>query len=260
MTPTASLVFVHGMYMNGLSWEPWVERAAGRGYEGHAPSWPYHEGEPKDLRDHLDPALGRLTFGAVVDHFKGYLDTFETRPALVGHSIGGLVVQKLVNDGYGSAGVSISSAPPRGVLSADPHFFRANFPHLNPAAGNAPVRMTPERFHYTFANTMGAEASRRAFDQYVVPESRNVPRSTLTRQGRIDFKRPHVPLLFLAGDSDHLTPAAMIRRNVRAYRKSEGVLDYEEFAGRSHFLCNADGWEEVADAAFDWLDRQLGVS
>ena len=207
MSP-APIVFVHGMYMNAASWQPWVDRAAALGHDCHAPSWPFHDGEPAALREHIDPGLGRLTFGEVTDHLKRFIDALPERPALVGHSIGALAVQKLVNDGYASAGVCIAPAPPRWVLSGDPHFVRANFPHVNPIAGNAPVQMTPERFHYAFANTLSQVASGSLFDQYVVPESRNVPRSTLTLQGQIDFRRPHPPMLFVSAARDHLTPAA----------------------------------------------------
>ena len=256
MTSPPTVVFIHGMYMNGVSWQPWVERAADLGYVCHAPSWPYHEGDPGWLRDNVDPALGRLTFAAVTEHLRRFIDSLPEPPALIGHSIGGLAVQKLINGGYGTAGVAISSAPARWVLSGDPRFVRANFPHLNPAAGNAPVVMTPSRFHYTFANTMSAGASRRLFDRYVVPESRNVPRSILTSQGQIDFRRSHAPLLFLAGDRDHLTPLAMVRRNAHAYRRSPAAVDLVQFPGRSHGICNQDGWQEVADTAFDWLARQ----
>jgi pimeloyl-ACP methyl ester carboxylesterase len=143
------------------------------------------------------------------------------------------------------------------VLSFDPHFFRANFPHVNPLAGNRPVIMTKKRFHYTFANTMTRQASDEAFETYVVPESRNVPRSTLTKQGRVDFRRPHVPLLLIAAERDHLTPASLIRRNAKAYKASDGILDFRQFPGRSHFICNQSGWEEVADYTLAWL-RRLG--
>lgn len=248
-----TIVFVHGMYMNGSSWQPWVERAASAGFGSSAPSWPYHDGEPEQLRQEIDPALGRLTFGQVVDHFKGLIDGLPERPLLVGHSIGGLVVQKLVNDGYAKAGVAVSSAPARGVVTLDPHFFRANFPHVNPFAGNKPVVMTPARFHYTFCNTMTRAASDEAFDRYVVPESRNVPRSTLGKAAKIDFRREHVPLLFIAGDSDHLTPLSAVKRNAHAYRAVGGPVRFVSYAGRSHFICNQDGWEEVADQAFEFL-------
>jgi pimeloyl-ACP methyl ester carboxylesterase len=141
------------------------------------------------------------------------------------------------------------------VLSFDPHFSRANFPHVNPLAGNRPIVMTPQRFHYAFANTLTRSASDAMWARYAVPESRNVPRSTLTRQGAIDVGRAHVPLLFLGGDQDHLTPLAMVRRNVSAYHPTAGVVDFREFPGRSHLICNEDGWKAVADHAFDWLEK-----
>jgi pimeloyl-ACP methyl ester carboxylesterase len=256
MANTREVVFIHGMYMNGQSWAPWVDRFAGHGYVCHSPSWPYHDGTPAALRRDIDPGLGSLTFGKVTEYFKAFIDTLPERPILIGHSVGGLQTQKLVNDGYATLGVAISPAPPRGLLSFDPHFFRANFPHTNPFAGNRPVIMTHKRFHYTFCNTMTRQASDEAFEAYVVPESRNVPRSTLTRQGRIDFARPHVPLLLIAAEKDHLTPASLIKKNAKAYKASGGILDFKEFPGRSHFICNQEGWEQVADHTLDWLTRQ----
>ncbi len=253
MPETTQIVFIHGMYMNGHSWRPWVDRATSQGFECFAPSWPHHDGEPTALRSRIDPALGSLTFGGITAHLKAFIDALPARPILIGHSIGGLVVQKLINDGYGAAGVAICPAPPAGVFTASPTFVRANFPHVNPLAGSRPVVMTPKRFHYTFANTMTRAASDDGFIRYAVPESRNVPRTTLTSQGRIDFATPHAPLLVIAADQDHLTPLALIRRNVAAYRRDAGTVDFITYAGRSHFICNQPGWEEVADASFAWV-------
>ena len=247
------VVFIHGMYMNPHSWSPWLSEATARGFTCHTPSWPYHEGDPAALRAQVDPRLGRLTFGAITRHFKDIIDALPSRPALIGHSVGDLLVQKLVNDGYASAAVTISPAPPMGILSGDLHFWRANFPHVNPFAGNRPIHMTPKRFHYTFCNTMSRADSDAALAEYVVPESRNVPRSTLTSQARIRFSRPHVPLLFIAGGQDHLTPLAMVRRNARAYPARAGQVEFQAYEDRSHFICNQPGWEEVAARAFDWL-------
>jgi len=243
------------MYLNGLSWQPWIERARARGFDATAPSWPFHDGEPARLRETVDPGLGRLTFGDVVASMKTVIDALPERPVVVGHSIGGLATQKLVADGYARAAVAISSAPPQGVLSLAPDFLRANWPHLNPFAGNRPIRMTKPRFHYTFATTMTRAESDAACDELVVPESRNVPRSTLTAQAHIDFDADHAPLLMLTGDTDHLTPEALIRKNAARYRQAVAV---RTFAHRSHFICNQPGWEEVADASFDFLEQQLG--
>ncbi len=249
----STLVFVHGMYMNARSWAPWVERAEAAGFDCVAPSWPYHDGEPEALRRHIDPRLGALTFGRVVEHLQTVVRSLDGPPLVIGHSIGGLVVQRLVNDGLVRAGVAISSAPARGIVTLSPHFLRANLPHVNPLAGNRPVVMTRARFHYTFCNTMSRGASDRAFEEYVVPESRNVPRSTLGRSGRIVFRRDHGPLLFIAGDFDHLCPLRLVARNAMAYRSSPSPARLRAFPGRSHLICNQEGWEEVADAAFAFL-------
>jgi pimeloyl-ACP methyl ester carboxylesterase len=254
------VIFIHGMYLNGQSWQPWVERFTSAGLSCSAPSWPYHDGDPHTLRSSVDPRLGALTFGAVTEHLKSLIDALPEPPVLVGHSIGGLLVQRLVNDGYASAGVSISSAPPQGVISFSPHFLRANFPHINPIAGNKPVLMTHERFHYAFCNTLTRIASEEVFDALVVPESRNVPRSTLGRSAKIDFAAEHVPLLFLTGTQDHLTPVAMVRRNAGKYKSDTGQVDYREYDGRSHYICGEPGWEEVADAALTWLSAQVNPS
>ncbi len=250
---TKNIVFIHGMYMNGESWKPWIQRAESLGYTAVAPSWPHHEGSPEYLRAHIDPALSKLKFNEIVDYYKNYIDSLSERPFLVGHSIGGLIVQKLVNDGFAQAAVSINSAPPQGVMTVAPEFVRANFPHINPFAGNKPVIMSKKRFHYTFCNTQSQESSDLDFEKYVVPESRNVPRSTLTSQGKIVFKRDHAPLLLIAGDQDNLIPLSLVKSNFKKYKNSLGTVAFRHFANRSHFICNQEGWEEVATTAFDWL-------
>jgi len=250
------ILFVHGMYMNGSSWDPWVQLATSRGFEPIAPSWPFHNASPSVLRNQIDPALGKMQFRHVVDSYKKLIDSLPERPLLIGHSVGGLVVQKLINDGYGAAAVSISPAPPLGVFTMAPEFLRANLPHLNFFVGSKPIEMTRKRFHYAFCNTMTRAESDAAFEQYVTPESRRVPQSILTLQGKINFKKTHAPLLLIGGDSDNLIPLKLVKRNVMAYRKGEGIVDFQSFTNRGHFICNEPGWEEVAEASFDWLDKR----
>jgi len=91
----------------------------------------------------------------------------------------------------------------------------------------------------------------------VVPESRSVPRSTLGRSAHMEFARGHGPLLFLTGDTDHLCPLPMVARDARAYRRSPSLTRFQSFPHRSHLICNQEGWEEVADTAFDFLRTAL---
>lgn len=248
---TRPLVFIHGMYLNAASWADWLPMAESRGYAPQALSWPFHDGEPTALREHIDPGLGRLNFGEVVASLADRISKLPEKPVLIGHSVGGMAVLKLVDLGLAHAGVAISPAPPQGMLAASPTFLRANFPHVNPFAGNRPIVMTADRFAYTFGNTMSRAASDAAFDLLVVPESRNVPRSLLTRQARIDPAAQHVPLLLIGGDSDQLVPLPLVKRNAARYRDP---VEVRVIGRRGHFLCNEDGWEEVASTAFDWLE------
>jgi alpha-beta hydrolase superfamily lysophospholipase len=84
-----------------------------------------------------------------------------------------------------------------------------------------------------------------------VPESRRVPRESLT--ARVDFKKPHPPLLLIAGLADNIIPASLIKATYTKYKRSPSVTDYKEFAGRAHFIIGQKGWEEVADSVNTWL-------
>jgi alpha-beta hydrolase superfamily lysophospholipase len=115
--------------------------------------------------------------------------------------------------------------------------------------------MTPKRFSYTFVHTMSPEDQKKAFDRYVIPESRRVPRETLTRTARVDFKAPHAPLLLIAGSEDHIIPPVLNRTNFRRYSDGASVTSFKEFPGRTHFIIGQENWEEVAQFVYDWLEK-----
>lgn len=178
----------------------------------------------------------------------------DERPVLVGHSMGGLVVQLLQRD-LAAAGVAIDSAPPMGVFSAKWSFLKANWAHITPFADlREPVAMSFGRFCYAFVNGLPPAQQREAYETYVVPESRRVPREALTT--RVDFARPHAPLLLVAGSADNIIPASLNRSDHAKYSDRDSVTDFREFEGRTHFIIGQPGWEEVADHALDWLAAQ----
>ncbi len=252
-----NIVLIHGMYMNDLSWEGWVALLRAKGHTVSTPVWPFHAGDPATLRANPDPALGKLQFKDILAHVRTFLREVPKPFVLVGHSMGGLVVQKLINEDMGVAGVCIDTAPPRGVVTFIPSFWKGNWPHVNPFAGNAPCHMTPERFQYTFCTTMSMDETRRHLDHYVVPESRNVPRSTLTAQGAIDFQKPHPPLLFIAGEKDTIIPWQLNKSNARAYTDKGSVTDFKIFPNRTHFICGQEGWQEVAEYVEKWVGEHV---
>jgi pimeloyl-ACP methyl ester carboxylesterase len=249
-----TIVFIHGMYMNPLCWEGWVDTFSARGYTCLAPAWPGRD-QPVELlcQNHPDPQLGQLTLSNVLDHYTGVIKKLDEKPVIIGHSMGALAVQLLLQKDLAAAGVAIDSAPPMGVITTKWSFLKSNWPHITPfASQSSPIEMTFERFQYTFVNGLPLVEQRAAYDRYVVPESRRVPRESLT--ARVDFKKPHAPLLLIAGSADHIIPASLNRSNYARYKKSPSVTGFKEFPGRTHFTIGQNGWEEVAGYILAWLN------
>lgn len=134
-----TVLFIHGMYMTPLCWEAWLDRFLSKGLTALAPGWPGRELPVASLRqNHPDPALAALTLSDIVDHYTRIIQTMAHKPRVVGHSMGGLVTQILLNRGLVDAAVAIDSAPPQGVLSAQWSFIKANWLHgVSPASGSA---------------------------------------------------------------------------------------------------------------------------
>lgn len=254
--PSKTVVFVHGMYMTPTCWAPWTDYFADRGYRALAPAWPGRDRPVSELRAaNPDPTTARLRLRDIIDALTRVVVELDEKPVLIGHSMGGLVVQLVLQQGLASAAVAVDSAPPAGVFTTQLSFLKANWGHITPFASlDSPVVMGFERFQYAFVNDLPLAVQREAFETFVVPESRHVPRDALG--AKIDFSRPHAPLLFIAGSNDHIIPAALNRSNFRRYKAAESVVDYQEFPGRTHFIIGQDNWREVADFTLEWLSRQ----
>jgi pimeloyl-ACP methyl ester carboxylesterase len=249
-----TIVFIHGMYVNSLCWERWVALYQAKGFRCLAPNWPGRDRPIDTLRKHHpDPQLVKLTLSDVIDSVTDTIKALDEKPILIGHSMGGLVVQLLLQRDLAVAGVAIDSAPPMGVFTTKWSFLKANWPHITPfVPQSSPIEMSFERFQYAFVNTLPVAEQRAAYERYVVPESRRIPRESLT--ARVDFKKAHAPLLLIAGTADNIIPASLTRSNYAKYRLSPSVTDFKEFAGRTHFIIGQKGWEEVADFVFGWLN------
>lgn len=250
-------ILIHGMFMNPLCWEQWVPYLAARGIDAQCPAWPLHDASPAEQRQrHPDPALGKLTLQEVVETMAAVVRAQQEPPVLIGHSMGGLVVQLLLQEGLGSCGVVIDSAPAKGVLSLKWSFLKSNWSVVSPFV-NAQEAFLPsvEDFRYSFCHTLDLESAKRVYEKYVVPESRLVGRAPTSTAAAIDFKKARAPLLFLSGELDHIIPASLNRSNAAKYRPEAGVTEYEEMKGRTHYTLGDAGWETVADRAVAFIEK-----
>jgi pimeloyl-ACP methyl ester carboxylesterase len=250
-----TIVFIHGMFQNPKSWDKWITYFTDKGYNCLAPAWPMHEGEPADLRNNPPTGLGDLHLQPIVDEIENLITGLDEKPIVIGHSVGGLIVQLLVSRGLANMGVAIDSVAPNAMLSFDWGFIKNSALIANPFKGNEPFYTDLESFHESFCNTMTMEETEHAFNEYATHDSRNVLRDCMGEAGEIDMDMIHAPLLFIGGSEDQIIPASLNQKNAEAYTDEVSITDFKEFAGRGHFICGQPGWEEVADYVADWLEN-----
>ena len=115
---TKTIVLVHGMYMTPLCWEHWIDYFQAKGYKCLAPAWPGRDQPVDNLRkDHPFQQTSQLTLNRILDNLADTIRTLNEKPVLIGHSMGGLAVQMLLQKGLAAAGVAIDSAPPKGIFT-----------------------------------------------------------------------------------------------------------------------------------------------
>lgn len=250
-----TILFIHGMYLTPKSWTAWDVYFRELGYVTLSPPWPEHERSVGDQNAmHPNAALAELTFRELVDHYRQIVLNLDEKPIVVGHSMGGLIAQILLEEDLVAAAIAIHSAPPFGVITAEPKFLRANAAVLDLSVPvSQPLKMTLEQFRFGFANGMTPEEQEEAYRSYVVPESRRMALGAITPAAAIDGKVARPPLLLIAGGKDNTATATLNYKNFEHYQGSPSITDFKQFPNRNHWTIGAPGWEEVADYVQRWI-------
>jgi pimeloyl-ACP methyl ester carboxylesterase len=171
--------------------------------------------------------------------------------------MGGLITQLLVQEGLAAAGIAIHSLQPQGVFTFKFSFYKAGWPALGFFTNtNKTYLMSFPEWQYAFTNGMPFEAQKDAYYKLLVPESKLLIRDATTPAAKVDFAKPHVPLLFLSGSEDRFIPASLNHTNYKKYSHAQSVTDYKEFPGRNHFVLGQPGWQEIADHILNWITKK----
>jgi pimeloyl-ACP methyl ester carboxylesterase len=262
-TEKPPVVFIHGLWLHASSWQPWIELFESRGYRSSAPGWPGDHDTVEATRD--DPeAVAGYGIEEVAEHYAAIIAKLDEPPILIGHSFGGMLVEKLLGEGRASAGIGIDAAQIKGVLPLPLSSLRATLPVFeNPANKNRAVSLTAKEFRFSFGNALPEDESDRLFAKWTIPS----PGKPLFEAATANFsaKSPakvdtenetRGPLLLLMGGKDHTVPEAISKATLKQYRHSSADTELVEFADRGHSLTIDAGWEEIADACLNWLAQK----
>ena len=261
-TAPPPVVFIHGLWLLPSSWDRWAELFEEAGFTAHSPGWPDDPDTVAEANAHPEVMAGK-TVGQVADHFERIIRGLDRKPAVIGHSFGGLMTQILAGRGCNAVSVAIDPAPFRGVLPLPLSSLKAAMPVLgNPANRKRAVPLTYDQWRYAFANAVGEDEAKRLYETYAVPApgaplfqaaTANLnPRTEV----KVDSQNPdRGPLLIISGEHDHTIPWAVANAQYKKQARNQGVTEITEIKGRGHALTIDSGWREVADTALAFVRR-----
>ena len=261
-TGRTPVVFIHGLWLLPSSWDRWMAVFEEAGYAALAPGWPDDPETVEAARAEPDVIAGKGVV-QVADHFAEAIGALDKKPAIVGHSFGGLITQILAGRGLSVASVAVDPAPFKGVLPLPIAAIRTTLPVLgNPANRGRAVTLTLEQFRYGWANTLGEEESKRLYDEFhVAAPGKPIFQAAFANfnpsaETKVDTKNPERgPLLIFTGEDDHAVPPAMSRAAFKKQSQNEGVTEHVEMPHRGHSLTIDHGWREVAENALAFVKR-----
>ena len=257
------VVFIHGLWLLPSSWNRWAALFEEAGFAALTPGWPDDPETVEEANANPDVFAGK-TVGQVADHYDAIIRQLDQKPAVIGHSFGGLLTQIVAGRGLAAASVVIDSAPFRGVLPLPITALRSAAPVLhNPANRHKAVPLTYEQFRFGFANAVSEEEAKQLYDEFAVPAS-GAPlfqAATANLNPWTEAKAEHMnadrgPMLIVSGQNDNTAPHAIVAAIYNQQKKNEHhPTEFVELANRGHALTIDSGWREVADTALTFIRR-----
>jgi non-heme chloroperoxidase len=256
------VVFVHGLWLLPSSWDRWRTMFEGAGYATLAPGWPDDPNTVEDANRHPE-VLAHKSIGQIADHVNDVIGRLTKKPAVIGHSFGGLLTQILAGRGIAAVSVAIDPAPFRGVLPLPFSALKSAAPVLgNPANHGRAIPLTYEQFRFAFANAVSEEEAKELYVTFAVPGS-GVPLFQAATanlnpwtQAKVKSKNPdRGPLLIIDGEKDNTVPWAIANASYKKQKRNPGVTEIVKIPDRGHSLTIDHGWKEVADTALNFVQR-----
>jgi pimeloyl-ACP methyl ester carboxylesterase len=256
------VVFIHGLWLLPSSWANWADVFKQAGYAPLTPDWPDDPATVEEARANPD-VLAKKTLKQVADHTSEITDALDKKPAVIGHSTGGLLAQMLAGRGLSAVTVAIDPGVFRGVLPLPASVLRGVGPFLvNPLTRGRAITLTFDQFRYGWTNALDEDEAKRLYGTYHVAGSgialAQMGNANLTpwTESKVDTTNPgRGPLLILDGEKDHTVPWAIANAAYKRQKRNSNVTEIKKMPNRGHSLTIDHGWREVADTALAFVRR-----
>ena len=256
------VVFIHGLWLLPSSWDRWAGVFEEAGYAPLTPTWPDDPRTVEEARANPD-VFAKKTLKMIADHTAEVIAGLGKKPAVVGHSTGGLLSQMIADRGLSAATVAIDPGPFRGVLPLPLSALRSAKPVLqNPLNRGRAVTLNFEQFKYGWANALDEEEATDLYETFHVAapgvalmQMANANLNPFT-EAKLDPKNPaRGPLLIIDGEVDHTVPWAIANAAYKKQSRNEAVTEIQKVPNRGHSLTIDGGWREVCDRSLAFVKR-----
>jgi len=256
------VVFIHGLWLLPSSWDNWAGLFEEAGYAPVTPVWPDDPETVEQARANPD-VLAKKSLSQIADHTTEVIGQLNKKPAVMGHSTGGLLTYMIAGRGLSAASVAIDPGPFRGVLPLPVSALKSAAPVLkNPLNKGRAITLTLDEFKYGWANALSDDEAKQLYETYHVAapgvalmQMANANVNPWT-EAKVDTKNPdRGPLLIIDGEKDHTVPWAIANASFKKQQRNQGVTEIKQIPNRGHSLTIDGGWREVAETALAFVKR-----
>jgi non-heme chloroperoxidase len=256
------VIFIHGLWLLPSSWDRWATLFEEAGYVALTPDWPDDPATVEVARAEPE-VLAKKTLKQVADHTAEIIDALDEKPAVIGHSTGGLLAEMLAGRRLSAATVAIDPGVFRGVLPLPGSVLKGVGPFLiNPLTRGRAITLTFDQFKYGWANALDEKEAKELYETFHVGGSGislvqmgNANLNPWT-QAKVDSKNAdRGPLLIIDGEKDHTVPWAIANAAYKRQRRNPSVTEIVKIPNRGHSLTIDHGWREVAETALEFVRR-----
>jgi non-heme chloroperoxidase len=234
------VLFVHGIFVDAREWAGWLPFFASRGFPAYA----------VNLRGRAGSRPGTSLGSASIEDYAD--DASEVArhlgmPAVIGHSMGGLIAQKLAERGVVRAAALITPAPPRGIILFTPKLAIKQFKYLPRVLTNRVIEPNLEDLRELAMNCAPRDLQDRALAE-MIPDSGHAGRQMSLTGVPVDSSKVTCPMLVVAAEHDHFIPASIVARVAKRYHAPLRTIP-----GHGHIVVMEPGWESLADEIAAWI-------